>query len=119
MKKDFYEILGVSKQSSKEEIKKAFHRLAHKYHPDKKGGDEAKFKELNEAYQTLSDDGKRSRYDNFGAADGAVALAADARGGGGTSRWTCRFLLPKRCLAPLATFSCLRLAFAMSVKVAA
>lgn len=66
--KDFYEILGVSKTSSKEEIKKAFHKLAHKYHPDKNKGDDSKFKEVNEAYQTLSDDSKRAQYDRFGSA---------------------------------------------------
>lgn len=66
--KDYYEILGVPKGSSKEEIKKAFHKLAHKYHPDKNKGDDAKFKEVNEAYQTLSDDQKRAQYDQFGSA---------------------------------------------------
>lgn len=65
--KDYYETLGVNKGASKEEIKKAFYKLAHKYHPDKKGGNEAKFKEVNEAYQVLSDDGKRSKYDQFGS----------------------------------------------------
>lgn len=65
-KKDYYEILGVNKSASKEEVKKAFHKLAHKYHPDKKDGNEALFKEVNEAYQTLSDDKKRSAYDQFG-----------------------------------------------------
>jgi len=64
--KDYYAILGVTKNASKEEIKKAYHRLAHRYHPDKKSGNEAKFKEVNEAYQTLSDDKKRSQYDQFG-----------------------------------------------------
>lgn len=67
MKKDYYEILGVSKSASKDEIKKAFYKLAHKYHPDKKEGDEKKFKEVNEAYQVLSDDAKRSKYDQFGS----------------------------------------------------
>jgi len=67
MSKDYYETLGVNKNASKEEIKKAFYKLAHKYHPDKKEGNEAKFKEVNEAYQTLSDDGKRSKYDQFGS----------------------------------------------------
>src|SRR3981081_1193626 len=62
---DYYEILGVTKQASQEEIKKAFHKLAHKYHPDK-GGDEKKFKEINEAYQVLSDAQKRQQYDQFG-----------------------------------------------------
>ncbi len=67
MKKDYYEILGVSKTASKDEIKKAFHKMAHTHHPDKKGGDEAKFKEVNEAYQTLSDENKRAQYDRFGS----------------------------------------------------
>jgi molecular chaperone DnaJ len=68
MGKDYYDILGVQKGASKDEIKKAFHKLAHKYHPDKSGGDEAKFKEVNEAYQILSDDQKRAQYDQFGNA---------------------------------------------------
>ncbi|MFZ2620933.1 MAG: molecular chaperone DnaJ [Minisyncoccia bacterium] len=67
MKKDYYEILGVNKKAPKEEIKKAFRTLAHKYHPDKKTGDDAKFKEINEAYSVLSDDQKRSQYDQFGS----------------------------------------------------
>jgi curved DNA-binding protein len=66
MSKNYYEILGINKSASKEEIKKAFYKLAHKYHPDKKEGDEKKFKEVNEAYQVLSDDAKRSKYDQFG-----------------------------------------------------
>src|ERR1035437_9206097 len=67
MKKDYYNTLGVNKGASKDEIKKAFYKLAHKYHPDKKEGNEAKFKEVNEAYQVLSDEGKRSKYDQFGS----------------------------------------------------
>ena len=67
MKKDYYEILGVNKNASKEEIKKAFYKLAHKHPPDKKGGNEAVFKQANEAYQVLSDDAKRSKYDQFGS----------------------------------------------------
>lgn len=69
-RKDYYEVLGVDKKASPEEIKKAFRKLALKYHPDK-GGDkesEAKFKEINEAYQVLSDPQKRATYDQFGSA---------------------------------------------------
>jgi len=66
MKKDYYEILGVNRSATKDEIKKAFYKLAHKHHPDKKEGNEAKFKEVNEAYQVLSDDAKRAKYDQFG-----------------------------------------------------
>lgn len=69
MAKDYYQTLGVEKNASKDELKKAFHKLAHKYHPDKNNGDDAKFKELNEAYQVLSDDKKRQQYDQFGTAD--------------------------------------------------
>jgi molecular chaperone DnaJ len=68
--KDYYKILGVSRDASKEEIKKAYRKLAHKYHPDKKGGNEKKFKEINEAYQVLSDDRKRRQYDAFGTVSG-------------------------------------------------
>jgi len=63
--KDYYQILGVSRDATQEEIKRAYRKLAHKYHPDK-GGDEQKFKEINEAYQVLSDKEKRSQYDRFG-----------------------------------------------------
>lgn len=65
MAKDYYEILGIERTASQEEVKKAFHRLAHKHHPNK-GGDEKKFKEINEAYQILSNQQKRSQYDQFG-----------------------------------------------------
>ncbi len=64
--KDYYHILGVDKKASKEEIKKAFRKLAHQYHPDKKGGDEVKFKEASEAYAVLSDEKKRAEYDAYG-----------------------------------------------------
>ena len=66
MSEDYYEVLGVSREADEAEIKKAYRRLAHKHHPDKKGGDVEKFKEINEAYQTLSDKDKRSQYDQFG-----------------------------------------------------
>lgn len=65
--KDYYKILGIDRNANKDEIKKAFRKLAHQYHPDKKGGDEAKFKEANEAYNILSDDKKRAQYDQFGS----------------------------------------------------
>ncbi|MDD3487163.1 MAG: molecular chaperone DnaJ [Candidatus Moranbacteria bacterium] len=66
MSKDYYNILGVEKGATDEEIKKAYRKLAHKHHPDKAGGDEARFKEVNEAYQVLSDKEKRSQYDQYG-----------------------------------------------------
>lgn len=67
-KRDYYETLGVAKNASADEIKKAFRKLAVKYHPDKDGGDETKFKEVNEAYEVLKDQQKRQRYDQFGHA---------------------------------------------------
>ncbi len=69
MSENYYEILGVSKDASQEEIKKAYRKKAHKHHPDK-GGDEEKFKKINRAYQVLSDKEKRERYDRFGKAGG-------------------------------------------------
>lgn len=79
MAKDYYKTLGIDKSASKEDVKKAFRKLAHKYHPDKKEGDEAKFKEVNEAYQILSDDKKRSEYDSYGR---VFEGGAGAPGGG-------------------------------------
>ncbi len=67
MSKDYYAILGVSRSASDAEIKKAYRKMAAKYHPDKPTGDEAKFKEVSEAYETLSDAEKRSMYDQFGS----------------------------------------------------
>lgn len=64
--KDYYETLGVSKDAKQNDIKLAFRKLAHKHHPDK-GGDEAKFKEINEAYQVLGNEEKRAKYDQFGS----------------------------------------------------
>jgi len=75
-KKDYYEVLGVTKSATKEEIKKAFHKLAHKYHPDKKEGDADRFKELSEAYSVLGDDKKRAEYDSYGRVFGAAGGGA-------------------------------------------
>ncbi len=71
MNKNYYDILGVQKNASKDEIKKAFHKLAHKHHPDKGGGDSDKFKEVSEAYSVLSDEKKRAEYDSYGRTFGA------------------------------------------------
>lgn len=67
MSKDYYKILGVEKGASADEIKKAFRKLAMEHHPDRKGGNEAKFKEVNEANQILSDTEKRQKYDQYGS----------------------------------------------------
>lgn len=67
MSKDYYKTLDVDKNATQDEIKKAFRKKAHKYHPDKQTGDEKKFKEANEAYQNLSDKKKRAQYDRFGS----------------------------------------------------
>lgn len=82
---DYYKTLGVPRTATADEIKKAFRKLARKHHPDA-GGDEAKFKELNEAYEVLSDEKKRALYDQYGTAnenqipqDGAVAKALTSR----------------------------------------
>jgi molecular chaperone DnaJ len=93
MAKDYYKILGVEKNASPEEIKKAFRRLAHEHHPDKVGGNEEKFKEINEAYQVVGNPDKRRQYDQFGAdfeqqggfggGAGWEDFMRAARGGGG------------------------------------
>lgn len=82
MAKDYYKILGVERSASEEEIKKAYRKLAHQHHPDKTGGEDAKFKEINEAYQVLSDKAKRSNYDRFGSAEGFAGFP-----GGGGQGW--------------------------------
>lgn len=66
MNNDYYQTLGVERNASEDDIKKAFRKLAHKYHPDKQGGDEAKFKEVNEAYGVLGNSKKRAEYDAYG-----------------------------------------------------
>ncbi len=76
-------MLGVSKDASDDEIKRAYRKLAHKYHPDKSGGDEEKFKEVNEAYQVLSDKNKRAQYDQFGQTfEGAGGMGGQGGFGG-------------------------------------
>ena len=78
-KRDYYETLGIGKDASADEIKKAFRRKAIELHPDKQGGDEAKFKEVNEAYEVLKDPAKKQRYDQFGHA----GVGGDSGFGGG------------------------------------
>ncbi len=93
-KKDYYDILGIPKASSKEEIKRAFRKLARKYHPDVNPNDpnaSEKFKDINEAYMVLEDDKKREMYDKFGVVDGDASTypgagAAGGPGGPGGSR---------------------------------
>lgn len=70
MAKDYYDLLGISSSASPEEIKKAYRKKAHEFHPDKRGGDEAKFKEINEAYQVLGNAERRREYDQFGTTFG-------------------------------------------------
>ncbi|MEK7153291.1 MAG: molecular chaperone DnaJ, partial [Patescibacteria group bacterium] len=77
-KRDYYDVLGVGKDASADEIKKAFRRLAVQHHPDKEGGDETRFKEINEAYEVLKDSAKRQRYDQFGHA--GVGSSASSNG---------------------------------------
>lgn len=80
-KRDFYEVLGVSKTASDDEIKKAYRKLAVQHHPDKEGGNEEKFKEISEAYEVLKDKQKRQRYDQFGHAGVGGASGGSQYGG--------------------------------------
>lgn len=82
--KDYYQILGIARNASKDDIKKAYRDLAHKYHPDKKGGSEERFKEINEAYHTLADDQKRAQYDRFGKTFDQTAWGGDFSGWSGS-----------------------------------
>ncbi len=81
MSKDYYQVLGVAKSASQDEVKKAFRKLAHEHHPDKHGGSDAKFKEINEAYQVLSNPEKRKQYDQFGT-------SFDSSSGAGGFNWS-------------------------------
>ncbi|MEK7202170.1 MAG: DnaJ domain-containing protein [Patescibacteria group bacterium] len=84
MARDFYEVLGVSRSASEQEIKKAYRSKAHKLHPDK-GGDKAAFQEINEAYQVLGDKDKKAQYDQFGSVgrgSGGFGGASQQGGGG-------------------------------------
>ena len=82
MAKDYYQVLNIARNASKEEVKKAYRKLAHKYHPDK-GGDEKRFKEISEAYQILSNERSRAHYDQFGDAPAPGA----GRAGQGGFEW--------------------------------
>jgi len=85
--KDYYTILGVTKTATEEDIKRAYRKLAHQYHPDKPGGDEKKFKEINEAYQILSDKSKRAQYDRFGTAEPMGGFGGNGAGGFNSAQW--------------------------------
>jgi DnaJ-class molecular chaperone len=80
MAKDYYQILGVGKSATDDEIKRAYRKLAHQHHPDKTKGDDKRFKEINEAYQILGNKEKRNQYDRFGR-------TFSDQGGGPTGGW--------------------------------
>ncbi len=84
MSKDYYKTLGLDKNASEDQIKKAFRKLAHEHHPDKANGKDEKFKEINEAYQVLGNKEKRAKYDQFGSADFGSGFGG---GGGYSGNW--------------------------------
>lgn len=86
MAKDYYEVLGLKQGASKDEVKKAFRKLAAQYHPDKKTGDEAKFKEISEAYAVLGDEKKKAEYDTYGHA--YQGAGGGPQGGFGGFNWS-------------------------------
>jgi molecular chaperone DnaJ len=85
--KDYYEVLGLQKGAGKDEVKKAFRKLAAEYHPDKKTGNEAKYKEITEAYAVLGDDKKKAEYDTYGHAFQGGGGGGSAAGGFGGFNW--------------------------------
>jgi molecular chaperone DnaJ len=89
-KRDYYEILGVSKTASADEIKRAYRKLALEHHPDRHGGDDSQFKELGEAYEVLKDEKKRAAYDQFGhaGAQGNPFAGGNPFGGAGGQQYT-------------------------------
>lgn len=90
MAKDYYDTLGVSKSANAEEIKRAFRKKAHEHHPDKGSGNAAKFKELNQAYQVLSDEQKRKAYDTYGHSWETAQSAYGGMGGFGFDGFSAR-----------------------------
>src|SRR6516225_7905191 len=90
MPADYYDVLGVKKGASEDEIKKAYRKLARQYHPDRNPGDkqaEAKFKELQQAYDVLSDKKKRAQYDQFGTAGPEAGFSGFGGAAGPTFHW--------------------------------